>query len=205
MDTNTPINSSADKVHIEFLWRKRFGIEKTPLERLDLYLLNKEEWTYQDFIGKWYHNLFPEFTIKRKDIDNPRAFVFYLFSQSNNTPNWSQIEFFYHQTLLTAYEGVFLDGAKYFTVTPDNDLLYFDNYRYVMYRYYLKDTFRYKHHRFFDNYDDHEAQISKKQFLKLIMIFNDDNEKKISRNMQYSTLIKKLNLLIIICYHILSN
>lgn len=44
MDTNTPKNSSADINIVETLWKKRFGINSTALERIILYLQSPEDW-----------------------------------------------------------------------------------------------------------------------------------------------------------------
>lgn len=38
-DTNTPINQSADIQYVECLWKKRFGLDLSPLERMKKYLL----------------------------------------------------------------------------------------------------------------------------------------------------------------------
>lgn len=44
VDTNTPKNSSADINIVETLWKKRFGINATILERVILYLQNPADW-----------------------------------------------------------------------------------------------------------------------------------------------------------------
>lgn len=42
MDSNTPKNKSADLPHIEMLWKKRFGLLSSPLERMLIYLRSSE-------------------------------------------------------------------------------------------------------------------------------------------------------------------
>lgn len=44
MDSNTPKNKSADLPHIETLWKKRFGLLSSPLERMMIYLKNPDLW-----------------------------------------------------------------------------------------------------------------------------------------------------------------
>lgn len=67
-DTNTPKNKSADLYHIEKLWRQRFSLDLTPLERYDLLLEQKDSWVIdmgnKDYA---YHKLFPEFRIDFSD------------------------------------------------------------------------------------------------------------------------------------------
>ncbi len=43
-DTNTPREKTADIDKTEILWRKRFGIDKSPLERVALLLEDEEKW-----------------------------------------------------------------------------------------------------------------------------------------------------------------
>ena len=43
-DTNTPIDRSADLDKVELLWKKRFGLTQSVLERLEIYLEDYENW-----------------------------------------------------------------------------------------------------------------------------------------------------------------
>ena len=54
MDTNTPKNSSADINIIETLWKKRFGIHATALERVILYLQSPSDWISSSDESKRY-------------------------------------------------------------------------------------------------------------------------------------------------------
>lgn len=38
VDNNTPIDKQADLNDVEFLWRKRFGLLESPLDRIMMYL-----------------------------------------------------------------------------------------------------------------------------------------------------------------------
>ncbi len=64
-DTNTPKNKSADIYHVEKLWRQRFSLDQSPLERYNTLLNQKESWVIdmgnKDYA---YHQLFPEFRIE---------------------------------------------------------------------------------------------------------------------------------------------
>ena len=43
-DANTPVDRSADMGHVEYLWKKRFGLVVSPLERAHDLLKDKESW-----------------------------------------------------------------------------------------------------------------------------------------------------------------
>ena len=43
-DVNTAKNMSADINHIEYLWKKRFGIDLSIMERLNMVLDDWENW-----------------------------------------------------------------------------------------------------------------------------------------------------------------
>lgn len=63
-DTNTPINMQADINDIEFLWRKRFGIDLSIMERLNILLEEYDKWVFEWDNKKYcYHTDYPEFQI----------------------------------------------------------------------------------------------------------------------------------------------
>jgi len=65
VDTNTPIDSSADLYHVEKMWYQRFGLDLNPSERFKKLLLRPDEW-FEDFgnVEYAYHKDFPEFRIE---------------------------------------------------------------------------------------------------------------------------------------------
>lgn len=72
-DTNTPKDKSADIDKVEHLWKKRFGINLTPLEKIKFLLRNPQDWRPVGTDGKhssskyrnqWHHKQFPEFIIQ---------------------------------------------------------------------------------------------------------------------------------------------
>jgi len=71
-DTNTPKTETADIDKVEMLWRRRFGIDKTAIEKLKLLLSKTEDWhplgtdgvhSSRNSYGKWFNRYYPEFTI----------------------------------------------------------------------------------------------------------------------------------------------
>ena len=60
-DTNTDIDKSADINNIEYLWKKRFFLTRSPFEQIMKRLENKNEWKQDEDI--YYHIYNPECTI----------------------------------------------------------------------------------------------------------------------------------------------
>src|SRR5690606_33073730 len=54
-DTNTDIDKSADINHIEYLWRKRFLLNRPPLEQIKQKLQFKNEWRREEDI---FYNIY---------------------------------------------------------------------------------------------------------------------------------------------------
>lgn len=182
-DTNTAINSSADLDKIEYLWRKRFGLTKTPFDRLEIYLGEPENWVNspQGEMHKYY-KYFPEFTIDyRNDGDDRKGYQYYLFSQMNHSSRWHDIIIKYHQTILTEIEGVTLDSGRYFTPVPELDGISLSDRGSwdITLRYYIKNSFLYKlNHFFFKNEFSSEAKYARERFMKVILLFKSIREKE---------------------------
>ena len=77
-DENTPKTETADEDKRLYLWRKRFGIDLTPFEKIKFLLREPKEWLPMGTDGKhstdiyscknvWYNKQYPEFTISYKD------------------------------------------------------------------------------------------------------------------------------------------
>lgn len=182
-DTNTPTNSSADIDKVEWLWKKRFGLIQTPVERLETFLGQPDGWVNGPYgeMQKYYKN-FPEYTITYDFAsDNRDGYEYYLFSQYDSRPHWMDIKIYYHQTLLTEIGGASLDGGRYMTPCPETDGINISNnyHRDIIYKYMVKGSFLYKLHQFFFiNEYSSDAQTARDRFMKVILLFNSEQERK---------------------------
>ena len=121
-DANTPNDRSAPATDIEQMWRERFGLSQTPLERAIKYLGNIKNW--QEMSGVSHHKNFPEFTIKEVSDDNhldytqewTRGEIGASYSSGNAA---TVFEIKYHQTTLADIHIVIFDGGKKSIVAPD--------------------------------------------------------------------------------------
>lgn len=182
-DTNTPVNLSADIQYVELLWKKRFGLLFSPLERMQLYLQHPEDWEDMPWKGnavRKYYRLAPEFVIEHTmEADDGRdGYEFYLFSQTDTTPHWSDIHLYYHQTLLAEFWGASLDGGRYFTPSPNTDGFNLTRYHGwdVSYKYFVKGTMEHCIHEFYYDESSGDARISHDRFMECILLFESDRE-----------------------------
>lgn len=181
MDTNTPKNASADINVIEKLWKKRFGIDATALDRALLFLQRPYEWVDSDD-GKKYYKYAPEFTLEDISAEDSRdGYEFYLFNQCDSHPRWYDINIYYHQTLLYSLGGVALDGGRCFTSTPRTDgiSLYKDSYHHwdIYFKYFIQDSIEYIVHQFYITDDIDEELTARQRFLECVLVFNSEFEK----------------------------
>ena len=125
-DTNTPMPEAAPPHEIERMWRERFGLNKTPLERAKRYLENPTDWVTVSeggFLGQPYdyHRDFPEFTLRFAEaeeiIAHDEEWTRGEIRRDNNHA-W-YIEVYYQQTLLARARGVTFDNRKKTMVAPN--------------------------------------------------------------------------------------
>lgn len=181
-DTNTPIDSSADIDKVEQLWKKRFRLLMTPLERVQYYLQQSNDW-YDVPIeygpSKEYYKYFPEFTIQYKHDKSRSGPHFYLLNQSDTTPYWYDISIYYHQTLLYMCSGIGLDGCGYLTSVPHFDDLEVDNVDEKIYLYYfIENSLRYSINTFFYNKKKQAREYVRNKFLECVIIFESKKIKE---------------------------
>lgn len=146
-DSNTPKNESADIDKVEFLWRKRFGIDMSVLEKLKIYLSKTQDWIYNDELSYFYYKYDPLYTIKihrEKDDLNRSAFYNKLF-MDNTGFEWQNYDIIYNTTVLFSWICSFNDGGRELRNMPQKeytDYRYNDN-RSISYYHFVKDEFYY--------------------------------------------------------------
>ncbi|MGE7840716.1 ATP-binding protein [Lysinibacillus sp. NPDC093712] len=182
MDTNTPKEKSADIHHVEYLWKKRFRLISTPLERVEYYLKKSNEWIHSTsgISSKKYYKYFPEFTIEHIREDDVYGYEYYLFNQTDTRPRWYEIKLYYHQTLLFATRGVSLDGGRYFTSIPFTDGISLTSCHDwdIPFKYFIKDTLEYTIHEFYFSPDGDEKSTSHRKFMECMLVFDSEDEKE---------------------------
>ncbi len=112
-DSNTSSDQVASATDIETMWRERFGLDRSPLDRIRTFLLHFDGWTKISETS-WYYTDFPEFTVSETDEEvwevdggenwvraaiNPRAFV-------------RPMKLSYHQTVLATITCIYYDEFR---------------------------------------------------------------------------------------------
>lgn len=133
-DTNTAIDSFADLDKIEYLWRKRFGIDVSVNDKLLRLLDEPDDWIGDLNNGDCkYYRLYPEFQIHINDIEDQSQFLNNSIMR-NIADNHCDKEFFvsevvitYHSTILYRENVLFLDGFRYLIPFPSSHTVYMKN------------------------------------------------------------------------------
>ena len=128
-DTNTPLNAAAPPHEVERMWRGRFGLDMSPLERVKRYVDDPGEWlpvSERAFSGDevYYYTPFPEFTLRYEGLDSP---------WSTGNEEWTRgevaadgtltchVNLHYHQTLLHRTRYVSFDDRRKSMIAPHRE------------------------------------------------------------------------------------
>ena len=128
-DSNTGIDQTASPMETEQLWRRHFGINRSPRERVLDLLFHPEDWQTTCAIdsqwgesadGNYCHKYFPEFRVYFRPVCDCEAWVpIMLADPFARSPCWYEYAVFYHQTQLEYGRGCMVD--HYFVpLGPDN-------------------------------------------------------------------------------------
>ncbi|MEA4898706.1 MAG: ATP-binding protein [Christensenellaceae bacterium] len=131
-DTNTPKIAFADIDKVEYLWRKRFGIDLTVNERLLRLLDSPDDWAGSlDIDRRKYHSVYPEFQIHLIDYEeseNDFSNNSIVENLADHNPDKkfsvSKVEITYHSTVLFTENVIFLDGYRHLIPFPATSTVY---------------------------------------------------------------------------------
>lgn len=176
-DTNTDIDKSADINNIEYLWKKRFLLNRSPFEQIIKRLENKKEWKrYEDT----YFNIYnPEFTITLEEDDKNLTPEFYSYAMMNETTLFQILNVNYFGTKLFTRQAVALDGGRYLTPIPEWGFLHFGKNKLrpdFALKYFIKKDPVYKLNVFLYNEDDGEEQCARDRLFEVVLLFVDNTE-----------------------------
>lgn len=126
--SNTPIDKTASECQIERMWKERFGIDETPIQRIKKYLLDFKNWKNIDHGCEhdFFYDPFPEFTTKESPKDScnfhdpewTRGEIGYNRPTSTTASNES---LYYHQTCLQTFRLISFDDHKKVVVEPSRE------------------------------------------------------------------------------------
>lgn len=178
-DKNTPNRGMANIAGVEKLWKKRFGLLKTPLEYIYDSLLSPLEWKQQRYT---YYNVYkPEYQLEILDDEDDRAKPeFYAYAMTNESTTYETVQIKTGNTVLDEYQVVVLDGGRYRTPVPEWGFVGHDEYgieHKFTYKYYVVGSDRYKLYKFFLDSDDEEADYANRKLMKVVLLYETEDEK----------------------------
>lgn len=184
-DTNTPIDKSATPHQVEMLWRRRFGLDLSPLNQVQRKLLRRGDWeSYEDDDtgDEVYYNRFsPEYTVRIREIESPKYPPFYSYAQYNESTGFYMVYVMYHSTVLAKMEMVALDSGRYATPAPDISFIHSKENPTIVkyqYRYFLRNSIEYYVQQFLYNADNSEEVYAKQRFDNVVLYFDNEQQEE---------------------------
>lgn len=135
LDTNTPIDQSADLRVIEQMWRERFYLDILPSEKIVELLNNPDEWDGNIEPNHSSHNRnFPEYQI---EFGNTRKFLNVLsYFYPNEKSYIGEARFIYFSTILFTLPYILCDEMRITIAYPKISTLILNN-KEIIYMYYI--------------------------------------------------------------------
>lgn len=119
-DTNTPLDKTADNDKVEALWRKRFRLDKTPLEKFNYYLRNPNDWSSDENRENFYYKYAPEYTIsfdyeqEESEINHDFLCKMYI----DGTARYSIASLRVYSSTIKHLGYAFMDGGRFTILQP---------------------------------------------------------------------------------------
>lgn len=134
---NTPKDSSASENQIADMWRERFGLTLSPMERLQIYIQDTDNWKQVENplenSNDWayYYDIFPEFTIIFRNIpfaDYDKSIKSYkVYGKTIGSSSDSHYIMKYHTTILDSGEFTIMDNHRNYLIDPDIRYVWYGN------------------------------------------------------------------------------
>ena len=179
MDTNTPKDRSADINNVEYLWKKRFRMLETPMDKLYYYLRNPEDWATSpaECEDSVFYKYAPEYRIVTERDEQIDGYEYYLFSQTNPRPHWYLTTIYYHQTALETFQELAMDGGRWCAIPPEYSGIRKSNSfeTYARFGYYIEGSLRHLLHQFRKGYIEEPYEYRK--YMEIMLVFESDDER----------------------------
>jgi hypothetical protein len=199
-DTNTPKTDSADADKVEYLWKKRFGLTLSPLERAKLLLSNVENWKQAHKMSEsdgyeYYNRTAPEYTVTICHYEDDEMYepkmpnTNFYYCYETVFPDYKSHLSYYRCTVkyysTTLYESWLLSTVLGWNVMmPNNKLLNIGNGHLGMtpVEYFEADDYKYLLDAFCDRhfgYIEHMARqysYEKSKLFNSLLVFENEYE-----------------------------
>lgn len=183
-DANTPFDKTADNDIAEKLWRRRFRLDKAPLERINHYLRDVTGWGSDENEETFYYKYAPEYTIffdyEQEDHARNQDFLCRMYIDKSGTYNTASIKVY--GATIRHIDYVYLDGSRFATVRP--------NYYHIMpgsgfgrdncfFMVYLDaDSIEYAFYLFLITHLPANESYQREEWLNHVIIFRNGDERR---------------------------
>ena len=179
-DKNTENNGNSDIRQIEMLWKKRFGLTKSPYEYIIDHLADKSEW--HEYDNGWYNIYKPEYVLY-EDFGEEKHGIeeeFYSYALTNESTSFHILNITANNTVLNAFQVAVLDSGRLTVPVPEWGFVHRNGHSYepIGYKYYVEDSSRYRILQFMYDLCNHEEQYAMSDFMRVILLFHSEMEKE---------------------------
>ena len=101
------------------MWREKFGLDQTPLQRVKNYLIDRDGWTSTSE-NVWFYSQFPEFTIAPTEEETRpvQAGENWIRAATNPSAFVRPFRICFHQTMLALIVCLYYDEMRKITPAP---------------------------------------------------------------------------------------
>lgn len=179
-DKNTENNGNSDIRQIEMLWKKRFGLTKSPYEYIIDRLADKSEW--HEYDNGWYNIYKPEYVLY-EDFGEEKHGIeeeFYSYALTNESTSFHILNITANNTVLNAFDLAVLDSGRLTVPVPEWGYVHRHghNYEPIDYKYYVEDSECYRILQFLYDPCNHEEEYAMSDFMRVVLLFHSETEKE---------------------------
>lgn len=179
-DKNTENNGNSDIRQIEMLWKKRFGLTKSPYEYIIDHLADKSEW--HEYDNGWYNIYKPEYVLY-EDFGEEKHGIeeeFYSYALTNESTSFHILNITANNTVLNAFQVAVLDGKRLTVPVPEWGFVHRHGHSYepIGYKYYVEGSSRYRILQFMYDPCNHEEEYAMSDFMRVVLLFRSETEKE---------------------------
>lgn len=179
-DKNTENNGNSDIRQIEMLWKKRFGLTKSPYEYIIDHLADKSEW--HEYDNGWYNIYKPEYVLY-EDFGEEKHGIeeeFYSYALTNESTSFHILNITANNTVLNAFQVAVLDSGRLSVPRPEWGYVHRhgNSYEPIGYKYYVEGSNRYRILQFLYDPCNHEEEYAMSDFMRVVLLFRSETEKE---------------------------
>lgn len=179
-DKNTENKGNSDIRQIEMLWKKRFGLTKSPYEYIIDHLADKSEW--HEYDNGWYNIYKPEYVLY-EDFGEEKSGIeeeFYSYALTNESTSFHIMSIMANNTVLKSFQLAVLDGGRLTVARPEWGFVHMPGHwsKPIGYKFYVDGSDAYRILQFMYDPCNHEQKYAMSDFMRVVLLFRSETEKE---------------------------